>query len=199
MDRSVKTIPEIVYPAVLTKTNFVARYNTGEFGNRSPTWDSYSDWRQNHEPCAYREPMFHLRNRVIGGPTIYNVTPMMMGTMMRCMFSKGVANENIYISEMCPTEGTTIQGEVMRSPQGLYLFYSTIKKPMRDALRERGQEATGLKAKMLLQHHLNQRSYDWLELLLDRYEDHVIEFTALSESWGTVPGFNTLFWEVRKY
>jgi len=70
---------------------------------------------------------------------------------------------------------------------------------MRDALREKATMVQGLRAKMLLQRHLDQNSLEWLAHLLKAYRDHVVEFTAYDHCWGTVEGYNTLFWEVRKY
>jgi hypothetical protein len=70
---------------------------------------------------------------------------------------------------------------------------------MRDALKEESHEAHGLKAKMLLEHYLDAPSYNWLLGLLEWYPDHVVEFSCYGKKWGTVPGFNTIYWEVRKY
>ena len=33
------------YPPIINKTQFVREYQKGTFGNRSPTWDSYAEWR----------------------------------------------------------------------------------------------------------------------------------------------------------
>lgn len=87
----------------------------------------------------------------------------------------------------------------MWTDQGLYLYFSRVRKPMREALKERPEEATGIKALTLLRHYLNAKSYDWLEVLLERYPDHVIEFSAYDCNWGTLPGYNCVYWECRKY
>jgi hypothetical protein len=70
---------------------------------------------------------------------------------------------------------------------------------MRDALRERGKSVGGIIAVSLLRYYLCPQSYDWLQYLFDAYPDHIVEFSTYSVEWGTVPGHNTVFWEIRQY
>jgi hypothetical protein len=71
---------------------------------------------------------------------------------------------------------------------------------MRIALQEGGQHAHGLRASGLIKQHLCPNSQEWLEMLLERYLEHVIEFSTYSRKWGTLwPSYNTVFWEVRAY
>lgn len=186
----------IEYCPVLTKTDFVRRYSLGEFGNRSPTWDSWEGWAKHFQINADRDAgLYHLRNRQTGGSTFYNLSIHTVNTnWMRQEYK-----DQWYVSEMCPTYLTQIQGEVMRTARGLYLYYSHVKKPMRDSLSEGGVDVTGLGARMMLEHFMDTNSWEWLNHLLDSYPDHVIEFTTLSKRWGTNQGFNSLFWEVRSY
>lgn len=100
---------------------------------------------------------------------------------------------------MAPTEKTLFQGEVMRCPGGLYLKYTTVAKPMRDAFEEETKHAVGVEALVLLTEFLCPNSFDWMEVLFEHYPDHAIEFSTYSTNWGTLPNFNTLFWEIRKY
>ena len=170
---------------------------SGEFGNRSPTWNGWLDWNKDHLGSDKFE-LFHIRNRVAGAMTWYDVPKFKMADTWD-IACQHFSVEQLYISAMCPTELTQIQGEVMRTAKGLYLYYSTVKKPMRQSLLEGGQEALGLFAVSLLQYYMDQNSWEWLNHLLDSYEDHVVEFTTLSKRWGAVEGYNTLFWEVRKF
>src|SRR4029079_14257562 len=55
------------YP-VLTKGDFVQRYKQGEFGNASPTWNTFDEYL-----AANYSGQLHIRNRVAGGPSWYNV------------------------------------------------------------------------------------------------------------------------------
>lgn len=184
------------YPApVLSKKDFVKRYARGEFGNCSPTWDNFVKFSMDFDRWT-ADQLFHIRNRVAGGQTWYNVPKHEMWVRWNTACAL-VDPENLYISAMCPTEKTVLQGEVMQGVNGLYLYYSQVRKPMRDALKEEAHEATGVCAKLLLEKFMDWNSLDWLNGLLDRYPDHVVEFTTLSVKWGTVPGYNTLFWEVR--
>ena len=57
----------------------------------------------------------------------------------------------------------------------------------------------GLSATQILQAKMNDLSWQWLNYLLEEYPDHVVEFSCFSKCWGTVPGYNTVFWEVRRY
>ncbi len=180
---------------VLNKKDFVRRYAQSEFGNASPTWDTFEQWVDRRVGVGN---LFHVRNRIAGGQTYYNVTCEKMWSVWHLAAVKyGI--ENFYISAMCPTEKTVIQGEVQRGIWGLDLYYTMIAKPMREALAIEARQTCGIIANVLLKTCLCQRSHEWLMYLLDEYPDHVVEFTTLSVEWGTVPGYNTLFWEVRAY
>ena len=187
-----------VKPPVLSKRDFVRRYRAGEFGNASPTWDTAEEWWRSNQRC-HTHALFHIRNRVKGGATFYNVPAHSMGVMWARARAKCGGAQNLYVSAMAPTEKTLIQGEVQQGLFGLDLTYTRVKKPMRDALLESSESVRGLTASLLLATGMNQRSYEWLEYLLQAYPNHVVEFSVYSVEWGTVPGYNTVFWEVRRY
>jgi len=182
------------YLPVRNKQEFVLRYGNNEFGNCAPTWVSLSDFLQSD----YRGLM-HIRNRVAGGPTWYNLSPEDLCRRWGMLIDGGIDPNTLYISAMCPTEKTILQGEVVQSVNHLDLTYSTVVAPMRDALKQSTKFATGIVAVSLLQWAMDGKSYDWLQHLLDNYPGHVVEFTCLSVCWGTVLNCNTLFWEVRLY
>lgn len=177
---------------VLTKADFVRRYQAGEFGNHSPSWDTP------HEMAVAVDPhtLVHLRNRVAGGSTYYNITAADAWDLWTEM---GPKIGQWYCSAMAPTRSTILQGEVMEGPWGLNLTWTHIRKPMRDALAVYQEYDTGLTAKHLLQRSMNDLSWEWLQYLLESYPDHVIEFSVYDHCWGTVPGHNTVFWECRRY
>lgn len=179
-----------MYSPVLTKTDFVRRYAAGEFGNCSPTWQTVESF------VGLRgKGLYHLRNREAGGQTFYN-----LGYYTCCQMWTDMPDwKRWYVSEMAPTERTTLQGEVQQTERGLSLYYTQVPKPMRDALKEDAHQVWGIITVTLLRQHLNSVSYDWLQVLLDRYPGHVVEFSAFSQEWGTIPGYNTTFWEVRLY
>jgi hypothetical protein len=113
---------------------------------------------------------------------------------------EGVDPSTLYVSEMAPTSKTLFQGEVMQGDRwGLELTYSTVVATMREALREQTRTANGVEALYLLVKYLDCNSFEWLFELFRRYPSHVVEFSTYSVEWGTLPGYNTVFWEVRKY
>lgn len=181
---------------MLSKRDFVRRYAAGEFGNASPTWATYDRWYSDRG-WRYGD-LFHVRNRIAGGQTWYNVPRQELGNAWACACGKTGAH-NLYISAMAPTERTVLQGEVQEGLWGLDLTYTRVRKPMRDALREDSHQVSGLRSRLLLRGAMDQRSYEWLEYLLDAYSGHVVEFSCYETCWGTVPGYNTVFWEVRLY
>lgn len=180
---------------VLSKKDFVRRYAQGEFGNASPTWDNFDLWQSSHLVLG---DLYHIRNRVAGGKTWYNVHWSRLLSAWQIAVEKCVANQ-LYISAMAPTEKTLFQGEVQRGLWGLDLHYTTVAKPMREALKVWSDHLQGILVNRLLERYLCQRSQDWLWHLLETYPDHVVEFSTYSVEWGTVPGYNTVYWEVRAY
>lgn len=180
---------------VLTKRDFATRYEANEFGNRAPTWNSYEEWRKDHGLG-----LFHIRNKVTGGETWYNVLAGSVGYLYYKIVNEGKYKpEDLYFSAMAPTAKTIFQGEVFRSYRHLSLFYSCLPLTMREGLAKDGKQVYGLEASLLLKHYLDMVSYNWLQHLLDTYDEHVIEFSTYGVKWGTVPGMNTIYWEVRKY
>jgi hypothetical protein len=187
-----------MYPPVLTKLDFVRRYAANEFGNMPKTWETIEEFEQ-----SGFNGLIHIRNRVKGGKTWYNVKP----TEARCVWDKLIssAKENnvnpqtLYLSAMGPEDNKIFQGEVQRGYWGLDLYCNNIAKPMREVSLKDWYNRQGIIATLLLKHFLCPNSYEWLQVLLDRYPDHVVEFSTYNTEWGTLPGYNTVFWEVRKY
>lgn len=179
---------------VKNKADFVERYSRGEFGNRSPTWNSLEEWVEDESlpPMKMDCNLYNLRNRMPGGVTRYNLSAAALMTAPAEYYEP-----NWYVSAMAPSDKTLIQGEVKRSTNFLEFRYTLVPKPMREALAQCESRITGMSAKMLLKEFLDSNSYDWLNFLLDAYEDHIVEFSTFSICWGTLPGYNTVFWEVR--
>ena len=188
------------YGPVLTKRDFVRRYEVGEFGNASPTWRGLNTME--NSGVLEGKPdgtLFHIRNRVKGGPTWYDIRVEDLADKWHEVIEGGVAADSLYISEMAPTEKTILQGEIFYNEQGITLHYSKERLTMRDALKKNCQNASGIIALRLLDYYLNPVSMDWMEVLINRYPGHVIEFSTYSTCWGTLPGYNTVVWEVRQY
>jgi len=173
---------------VLSKRDFVRRYSAGEFGNAALTWDNVASYLSS----SY-QGLVHLRSRQKGESTLYNQSREQVNTRY---YKPG---EDWYVSGMCPHHRGTIQGEVQQGLWGLDLTWTTGKLPMRQALASHSNYSQWLKATNLLRCSMNDLSYRWLQWLFEAYPNHVVEFTCLNTCWGTVPGHNTIFWEVRKY
>jgi len=179
------------YLPILTKQQFVREYKKGTFGNASITWDTPADL----EKAGYKDGLVHLRSRIIGGPGAYNV-----GSECALHLWQDQPNpSDFYVSAMAPHSKGTIQGELQLSERGLWLEYNTLQLPMREAFAKQRLTACGIIVNSILQHFMFPSSYDWLQVLLDRYKDHVIEFSCFSIPWGTVPHENVVWWECRRY
>lgn len=184
----------MLFEPVLTKKDFVARFLKDEFGNRTQNWDTYHEFQQS----GY-EGLVHIRSRIAGAKTWYNVPAADVFYEMRQIIAYGEAEEkNLYLAAMAPTSETTFQGEVYRSEQGLALYYSTVPKPMRESLAEGGKQVMGLTAKLLLEHYLDPVDYDWIQELLDRFDSHVVEFSCYNIRTGIL-NRRMIVWETRLY
>ena len=181
---------------VLNKTSFVRRYQAGEFGNAAPTWDGL------HQCLASGYTgLVHIRNRNRGAATWYNVSTVPQQAL-RDAWSHATAQYpagQLYISAMAPTGHTLFQGEVQQGYHGLDLYYTTVAQPMRQALATSSRQVCGIMASWLIRYYLCPNSHVWLMHLLESYPYHVVEFSTYGVRWGTLPGFNTVFWEVRLY
>ena len=67
----------------------------------------------------------------------------------------------------------------------------------REAFSKLSLSWCGLAAKLIFDHVLWPSDRDDLDVLLQDYPNHVIEFTACDRAVGTIPGRNSIIWEVR--
>lgn len=188
-------------PPVNTKGDFVKRYIKGEFGNRVPTWYSIDEFLGYSRHYGINpKQLLHLRNRVTGGYTEYNIpAERFIDRINRLMSSRLISTRNMYVSFMAPTHATMIQGELTQSTRHTTLYYSQDILPMRQALFKSGKTVHGVTASQLLRKYMCSNSLDWTLELLKRYKGHVIEFSCYWVKFGTHRNFNTIFWEVRNY
>lgn len=187
---------------VLSKTDFARRYTQGEFGNASPSWMNLSTFlEETLGDCLQPDgtiPLYSLRSSKPGEQTLYNASRKETAITWNCYEKEG--KTGWYASRMAPTQDTVFNAELYVCPgKGLRLFYSTGPHTMKDGLKLNGRELTGVAAKLFLQTKMPHRDYEWLMYLLEEgYPDHIVEFTTYSRVFGTVPGFKTVYWEVRK-
>jgi hypothetical protein len=174
---------------ITTKQQFVREYKKGTFGNAAPTWNSIVTL----EESGYKG-LVHLRSREPGGVGYYNLE---VDEALHRWWRKG--SKEWYCSGMAPHYCGTIQGELQLTDKGLWLEYNLLQLPMRDAFAQQRLTAKGIMASTLIKQFMFPNSYDWLQVLLEQYHDHIIEFSCFAIPWGTIPHENTIWWECRRY
>jgi hypothetical protein len=189
---------------ITTKRRFYDLWERGLLGNKPRTWVGIEALRAS----GYTGLVTARSTGQGGGWTKYGVTvrdgepfeieeAVVAGAPVKIRHS--AVWPGVTYNESAPDDLLLIQGEVARVPGGLYLrFDRTPGLKMREAMKI-AKDATGLTAKLMLQHLLWPASYDEVMDLLDAYPDHVIEFSAYDVACGNLPHRNTLVWEVRRY
>ena len=182
---------------IMDKTECYALYEAGTFGNKALTWNSLdeivaSGWKG--KVC-----MRGRINRIKRGKVKYNITLEKVPEMIAKWEKQGIPKDHIGFNQSMPDKDLTIQGEVMTYMGELYLLYTHIKKPMNTALEIEQLHASGLKAKIFLEHYLSPSSYSDMRALLDMFPENAIEFSSYRIPVGNIKGRNTVIWEVRYY
>lgn len=180
---------------VPTKTDMYELYQKGCFGNKLRTW-SLEEYLNNDFTGTV---VLRYAGTGGGGKAAYHLSRNEVPNVVAEWESEGLSRSRIKVNESAPDSLLTVQGEVMRSEEGLSLRYSRMKAPMRKALAEQPEHARGLSAVLLLRHTLNPSSFEDIMELLDLYDGAVVEFSAFSVNLGDCRGRNALVWEVRHY
>ena len=186
---------------VSNKADMYRRLAAGEFGNTIPQHFSVEAWAATPES---KSGLWGIRSsRVSMHPAArLNCPAEEVAEYAATHFSDGV-NISMMVDA---TARVTAFLEVFRSADGLVVegveypkFWDgwNWRNSMHDPSRRRSWIRLGALA--LLDHHLNANSREDLELLLDRYPDHVVELSALGRAVGTIPYRNAVVWEVRAY
>jgi len=177
---------------ITSRHQALALFKQGHYGNAVPSW-TYKEFINQPLPG-----LFSVRYRGgIGGSGICEYLKTYKEAL-EITRKSSYPSKNFFYNQSCPDHRLAIQGEMRRTVQGLYLFYSMAKLPMREALKD-GKHAEGLRAKMMLEHFCDPSSLNDIYWLLDKYEDASLEFTTWSCCFGTLPNRNTVVWEVRHY
>jgi len=179
-----------------TKKDFYLLYNKGLFGNRPLCWNTHkellnSTWRN---AVCIRSTKGTARSN-----TRFDVPFCELEKELEDLRNTGVKDSEMSFNQSMPNDKIIIQAEIKRTQFGLYLLYSTIKKPMNLAFKEEIKHAFGLEALLILQTHLFPQSYSDIMNLLEMFPESVIEFGTYSIHVGDLPGRNTIIWEVRNY
>ena len=142
------------------KSQNYALFKLGMYGNKALTWDSYkeildSGWKG--KVCM------RSKKGIARGKTEYNLDINEVPGIIEDWKELGIPEYMISFNQSMPDEHLVIQGEVSRSTfhhRGkLYLYYSTAKLPMNQALNIKAETATGLKVLCLLKGNLDPSSF----------------------------------------
>lgn len=187
-----------------TKRDFLEKYTSGQLGNKIRSWPSIAALKSSD----YRGPV-SIRSRTSNWKTMYYVP------QERVFACERQFGPDFYFNESAPDDRLTIQGEYWNN-HTRYLMYSRAQVAMKQALglplvsdpqtwrygidpANWRHESEGLRTEMLLRANMNANSYEDFQILRDNYPAHVIEFSCYDTELGSVPGRNTLIWEVRSY
>jgi hypothetical protein len=188
--RGSEPVPE----RITTKDEMYRRMQAGEFGNRPRMWNSLAELY-----ASGYQGLVSLRCRRISDPyRRYHVPLAEIESLLRAERPDKI-DAGLVFSEAPDDTQRTIQGELQELPGGLALTYSLVRAPMRDAFDVDRRHAQGLTAKLLLSHYLYPPDLEHLYQLLERWPDHVIEFSAFRIPIGVEPGSRMFVWEVRAY
>jgi hypothetical protein len=189
-------------PPVLTKTDMYSRIVKGEFGNTLPRYFSIAEWEGPGLAGAWMDyELWGVQHTTIPGfpGTRLDVRRRDVRTVIR----EGGFGENYCISPMVHQAGNVLwEGDVCRRHDGPGVLCSGHFNPALGSWRQHMKHPVrweGTAGAFLLRCVLNDNSYDDLQVLLDEYPDHVVEFSALDACFGTCLGRNAVVWEVRKY
>lgn len=165
----------------------------GRFGNTINQYSSVKEWQASGEDRLY--PYWGVRTKTPGGPCRLNCPAGEVADTV-ASFSPHPPNISVMISSV---GNVTFLGELMDAAGGLVLTGKEHPPRVHDWRPEMRQPTTwtGVAVPLTLRKHLNPSSHADLMELLVQYPGHVYEFSCLDVNYGTVPGRNTIIWEVR--
>jgi hypothetical protein len=182
-------------------------WQSGAYGNRLRSWRTIGDWLSSgHSGLVTLRVLLGPGGR---GTCHYDVgDPAEVAEVMGRWISRGISRDLITIDESAPKREVVLQGEYLNDVYSDasgevrwgHLHHSRLSGlHMRDALAWASEEASGLRADLLLRHHMTPASHDdWLGLV-ERFPGHVLEVSIYDRCLGDLPGRNALVWEVRRY
>ena len=195
----IKTIYSRNPASVYDKNEGYALYLNGFYGNKPKTRDSYKELVNS----GYKGNVtLRTKNRVGGkGITKYDLTLEKAKNEISNLQKQGFNKEYITFNESMPDNLLLMQGELVRTHEGLYFTYSTEKTQMNKAMMGNPSKLNvvkGLQAKLLLQKNMTPESYEDLQILLETFPNDIIELSSWGKNIGNLPRRNSLIWEIRK-
>lgn len=168
----------------------VELFRQGYFGNRMRNWTSVANYLlSDHQGLSV------LRSRRVGFPTVYDVERSEFVQVVATQTREGDCQiEDLYVNEAIPSKDVVLNAEAAWADGQPYCFYSTAPDHMKPALYSSGEHAFGYKALSLWREVRESSVEEWLE----RFPDHIVEFTVCSCPIGDL-GWRSIIWEVRRY
>jgi len=181
-------------PTIKNKIECYTLYESGFFGNKIRTWNTLQKvLDSNHQGTV------SIRSKKISWKTKFNIPVQELPTLINYLKKQNINVSELTFNETPPDHHLIFQGEIMRTPNGLYFLYSNEKAPMKIALRKQSKSITGIQTQNLLKAHLDPNSLNNIFELLDLFPNDIIEFSTFSINLGNIKGRNTIIWEVRGY
>ena len=193
---------------VRNKAQFYEMWEAGLLGNRTQIWrdpEAAYWWgyeKASHSPDPTRLPEIgfrEIRRQGTPGAGAWEKVPWhhVLETADQWMLN----GRNFIMDDGAPDEYRTMQGEVVRTERGLEGFLDLEGKlAMRPAMAAGHMKHYGyLQTRLLLERFMDANSRDDLDMILDLFPDHAVEFSTFTVNVGVFPRRNTLFWEVRLY
>lgn len=178
---------------ITSKRQFLELYLNNELGNKFRTW------RNVDEALADNVQLAGFRDKQPSG--WFKMVKRSDFRIEDYLWTK--AGKEFYLNEgdYETQSRATIQGEVCITEKGYELFTGPANRyKMREMFsRNLATASTGLTARLKMKHYMNDNSLDEIDLLLEKYPGHVVEFTCYNMHLGILPGRNTIIWEVRAY
>lgn len=175
---------------ITTKEHMYRLLMNGRFGNYVRSWRTIADIQLS----GYTGHV-SLRSLEINNPVRLYHVPMELLVTTIFELPDSQKHAGLMFSESPDDTYRLIQGEY----DGINFTYSFINAPMRLAFDQQRLHANRLQAHWLLKAHMTAGDRDWLEQLLVDFPNSTVEFSCFKRPIGTVPGSQTIFWEVRHY
>lgn len=183
---------------ITSKSRMYPLLASGAFGNTIPQYFTVAAWRASGD--SERHPTWGVRTLTPGGPCrLYCPAAEVEATVADYEAGGHPVNISLMIDSVV---GVTLYADVYDSDRGLAVY--CVEHPgkgasWREAMPRRGVQLYGLAARRVLQRHLNPSSLADLEAVLEQWPGHVVELSACDRCIGTIPGRNSVIWEVRLY
>lgn len=181
---------------ITTKDQYYQLWKNLSLGNRIEVFENLDEFLRSgftgRISIRYREPGSPFKAFYIPADKVLS--------KVEEFIDRGASRHLFTFNESTPDDRLLIQGEAqyINVLGGLHLTYNTKQCSMKEAMAN-PQTAHGLKAKIIMEHYMNPKSFGMMRELFEIYPESAIEFGVYSKHLGVMLGHNTIIWEVRSY